>query len=319
MGHSTDICLLELWAVLLSLRMIGRAPQSLLTDIERVVCIIDNRLVVQWLSGNWQMLNPYTRDVLLDVYKEMLRLHQTAHVRLFVQWCRRGIWPGNERADEQAKAAVTMRTVHVPRTYLSAGHNAVKTHVKHRQHELRLQRYEEQRSLGSHLLSRNFFQWDLVRSKLLRVKDDFKMLSRHQLGIITALRSGHSRCLFSRHVLMHHSHYKQQWPMCNGDVQRLQLLDCRDECCATLNNGRCTHCQVLETEEHFLLVCPAHARLRRLTFGGYRRIYLNHGETFDLRSLLFPPKCLSWRHRKAILQNVVIFAVRTGRFNRFHC
>ena len=84
MGDSTDICLLEICAVLLSLRMIKRASHSLLHDIERVTCIIDNRPVVQWLAGNWQVLNSYTRHVLIDVYKEMQALHET-FLTLFVQ------------------------------------------------------------------------------------------------------------------------------------------------------------------------------------------------------------------------------------------
>ena len=186
-----------------------------------------------------QAMNVYAREILVTVYKEMLSLHDKLKVALFVQWCRRGIWPGNERADEQAKLAVPSRSRLVPRRYLSIGHGAVKTHIKHQQRERRARRYEEERQSGLHLLSRNFFRWDLVRLRLLRVKDDFKMLSRHQLGIVTALRTGHSRCFFSRHVRMHHAHYKQQWPLCNGDIRRLRMLRCAGDCCAGLNNGRC--------------------------------------------------------------------------------
>ena len=76
---------------------------------------------------------------------------------------------------------------------------------------------------------------------------------------------------------------------------------------------------MLETEEHLLLECPAHAVIRRQTFGGFRKIYPSLGEEFTLKTLLFPPKSLAWQHRKEILQNVALFAVRTGRFKRFHC
>ena len=269
--------------------------------------------------GNWNALNAYTRCVLLDVYKEMRKLHVTFGMKLFVQWCRRGVWHGNERADAQAKLAVSQPTPHIPRRYLSAGHGAVKTHIRHRQRELREQRYEEERAAGSHLLSRNFFKWNLLRSGALRTKDDFRMLSRHQLGIVTALRTGHSRCFFSRHVLMHHSFYAAQWSGCNGDIHQLRLLRCRGECCADNNNGFCPHCAVLETEEHLLLECPAHATIRRQTFGGFRTIYPALGEDFTLKTLLFPPRSLAWQHRKEILQNVALFAVRTGRFKRFYC
>ena len=42
MCYSTDICMLELWAVLLPLRMIMRAPQP---HLQKIIFIVDNRSV----------------------------------------------------------------------------------------------------------------------------------------------------------------------------------------------------------------------------------------------------------------------------------
>ena len=132
------------------------------------------------------------------------------------------------------------------------------------------------------------------------------MLTRHQLGVLTALRTGHSQCFFSRHVLMHHRHYMQQWSGCNGDIGRLQLLRCRGDCCSKNNSGLCTACGVPVTEQHFLLDCGAHAALRRRTIGGFCRVYPKIREEYNLKSLLFPPHSLGWRHRKELLRNICV-------------
>ena len=137
------------------------------------------------------------------------------------------------------------------------------------------------------------------------------MLTLHQLGVLTALRTGNSQCFFSRH-------YMQQCSGCNGDIGRLQLLRCRGECCSKNNSGLCTACGVPETAQHFLLDCGAHAALRRRTFGRFCRVYPKIREEFNLKSLLFPPQSLVWRHRKELLRNIVLFAVQTGRFSRFY-
>ena len=248
----------------------------------------------------------------------MLLLHSKLSAQIYVQWCRRGIWNGNERADAEAKKVVATPSRLIPRRYLGTGHGAIKSTVRHQLRQRRIDAYEQERTTGTHLLSRLFFSWDLVRSNSLRLKEDFKMLTRHQLSVLTRLRTGHSQCNFSRHVLMHHGYYLGQWPGCNGDVGRLRLLRCRGDCCSENNSGLCPNCNVIETEQHFLLDCPGHSALRRRTFGGFRLVYRNIGEVYDLKSLLFPPKSLGWKHRKELLRNIVIFAVQTGRFSRYY-
>ncbi len=213
---------------------------------------------------------------------------------------------------------MAQRTPHIPHRYLSAGHGAIKTCVKRQIRQRRVDLYHQERLSGHHLLSRNFYKWDLVRGGHLRVHEDFRMLTRHQLGVITALRTGHSRCNFAQHVLMHHQHYAEQWRRCHGDIGQLRLLHCQSECCANNNSGLCPHCSVPETEQHFLLDCPGHAALRRRTFGGFFAVYPQIGADFNLKTLLFPPKSLGWRHRKELMQNIVLFAVQTGRFDRYH-
>ena len=253
-----------------------------------------------------------------DIFLEVRRLHSKLAAQFYFQWCRRGVWSGNERADAEAKKAVTTRDSSIPRRYLSTGHGAIKTAVRKQLRQRRVDAYEQERGRDIHLLSRNFFEWDLVRSGSLRSKDEFKMLTRHQLSVLTGLRTGHSQCNFSKHVLMHHRHYLDQWPGCNGDVRRLRLLRCRGECCSKNNSGMCPHCNVMETEQHFLLDCPGHAALRRRTFGGFRLVYRKLDEVYNLKSLLFPPTALGWKHRKELLRNIVLFAVQTGRFSRYY-
>ena len=127
MGHSFDICLIEMWAVLLELRLINRAPVSLLHDHDMLYLFVDNEPVVLWIAGKQKMQHLYVRDVLLQVYTEIHRLFERAAIRCTIQWTRRGIWAGNNRADEQVKTA-TKQTHHRPHIgYLPTSHGATKT------------------------------------------------------------------------------------------------------------------------------------------------------------------------------------------------
>ena len=107
------------------------------------------------------------------------------------------------------------------------------------------------------------------------------------------------------------------WTHCNGDISRLPTIRCTGTCCLENNNGKCSRCDVWETEEHFLLNCPSHAHIRARTFGRFLSLYATWQEPVTLKSLLFPPLCFSWKHRKMILSNVVVFALETGRFKRW--
>ena len=198
-----------------------------LGEITVIYIIIDNKPVVEWIAGSWKLENPYARSTLCDIFKEMRILNSKLSAQMYVQWCRRGIWNGNERADAEAKKAVATPSRLIPTRYIGTGHGAIKTAVRQQLRQRRIDAYEQERTSGTHLLSRLFFSWDLVRSKSLRLKEEFKMLTRHQLSVLTRLRTGHSQCNFSQHVLMHHRHYIGQWPACNGDVGRLRLLHCQ--------------------------------------------------------------------------------------------
>ena len=75
MGKSADICMLELWAALLALRMVNRAPAALLQPVDSIYLIIDNKPVVEWIGGDWTIRNPYARSTLRDIYTVMGELH----------------------------------------------------------------------------------------------------------------------------------------------------------------------------------------------------------------------------------------------------
>ena len=78
--------------------------------------------------------------------------------------------------------------------------------------------YHRESTDGNHLLSREFFSWGLDKDKDFRPTDDHKMLTRHALGIITMLRTGHSKCFLSKHIRVHKAHYAPLWGACNGDM-----------------------------------------------------------------------------------------------------
>ena len=143
------------------------------------------------------------------------------------------------------------------------------------------------------------------------------MLTRVQLRIVNMLRTGHSTLNFSSHVSLHRDYYSAEWRRCNHDIAQLRLRACNSDCCIGFNNGLCVVCAVPEDEEHFLMICPALDQLRRHTIRIWQRVYQSLQELFTMKSLLFPPRSLQWRHRKMVLQAVARFAVQSGKFNRF--
>ena len=255
----------------------------------------------------------YVRELLIRMYGIMHELRELAALSFVVQWCRRGKWYANERADSLAKRAVRTPCppAAIPRMYQPHAHGVIKTFVKHELAKRRHAVYSAE--TGKHLLSRLFFSWNLHTDKAFRPRDDHGMLTRRQLRILNMLRTGHSELNFSKHILMHHAHYSRVWPTCGGDINQLRIIQCREDC-SSLNNGRCAHCNQLETEEHFLLHCTAHSAIRQRTFGRFFPIYALQFQPINLKNLLFPPLIFRWKHRKMLLQMIVRFAIETQRF-----
>ena len=317
LGPSCDICLVELWGALLMMMRIAENLQTYRHPVDCVYMIIDNKPVVEWLAGCSSTQHDYVRDLVVRVYGILSKINTAFDIVFALQWTRRGIWPGNNDADAQAKRAVRRVSRDIPKDYVAFTHGATKTAIKRKLHARRRQRYEEEARSNTHLLSRRFFAWNLTQSPTFRPKDDHKMLTLRQSRIITQLRTGHSKCFFSDHVLQHHGAYSLAWNHCHGDIAQLPTIQCTGTCCLQNNNGKCRSCNVWETEEHFLLVCPSHARIRARTFGRFLRLYATWQEPVTLKSLLFPPLCFAWKHRKMILSNIVVCALETGRFKRW--
>ena len=317
LGASCDICLVELWAALLMIECILRALNAEHRRFHAVHLTIDNKPVVNWLAGNTSAQHDYVLELVERVYVVLHELHTITEAPVSVQWCKRGVWPGNNAADTEAKKAVRSKSTAIPANYIAFTHGATRTDIKRQLGMKRRDEYERAAMTHDHLLSREFFKWNLTKSATFRPRDDHKMLTLQQSRIITQLRTGHSDCFFSHHVLMHYAQYKAAWAHCNGDLSRLPRIRCVATCCADNNNGICAVCDVWETEEHFLLHCPSHDRIRRRTFGRFLRLYRMWREPVSLKSLLFPPLCFKWKHRKMILAKVVVFCLETGRFKRW--
>ena len=318
MGESYDICYLELWAADIALRKIASAPAQLLQPYSRVYLTIDNKPVVHWIAGIWKADQPYIHSLLTSIYRTVRALHDNAQISCTVQWCRRGLWFGNDMADRLAKQAVrnAVPVGLIPRTYKPLSHGIIKTLVKAQLPQRRRRVFVAEKN--RHLISRNFFQWNVLQTGTFRPKHDHKMLTRTQLAIITRLRTGHSKLNFSNHLLQHHSEYKNRWRQCNGQFGALQLISCAAACCTDNNSGMCRACSTPETEEHFLLLCPAHDDLRRRFIYKYLPLYNALSEPLTLQSLLFPPSSIRWKHRKMILRSICLYAIETGRFGRHY-
>ncbi len=60
----------------------------------------------EWLRQEYQIKSEYNYEQILKIYKTIDRLTQKYDTHIGIQWCNRGVWRGNKRADQLAKQAV---------------------------------------------------------------------------------------------------------------------------------------------------------------------------------------------------------------------
>ena len=81
-------------------------------------------------------------------------------------------------------------------------------------------------------------------------------------------------------------------------------MECGLECCQKNNSGMCKHCGTKETVYHFLITCTKYDTLRDYFLACVAEIYTIYDINLTLENILFPPKALSWSHRKMVLDNI---------------
>ncbi len=89
-------------------------------------------------------------------------------------------------------------------------------------------------------------------------------------------------------------------------------MKCALDCCAKNNNGMCSHCQKKETVYHYIIECTKYDTIRHHFLSCIAEIFMKYDIDLTLENILFPPKALSWYHRKMVLDNICVY-VRNSR------
>ena len=131
--------------------------------------------------------------------------------------------------------------------------------------------------------------WNIMKSNYNILKD-YKLNSYKNIKIINQLRSQHISLNGYHHILLHYDYYKKQIEE-NGKITK--LLNCLLNCCITNHSGKCNECNIMETVNHFLLICNKYNNLRSQCFWKIERIMDNYGLEFNLKNILFPSGMMS--------------------------
>eukprot|EP01084_Bolivina_argentea_P040355 74579_1 len=94
----------------------------------------------------------------------------------------------------------------------------------------------------------------------------------------------------------------------------IRTLSIKCNCCTLNNSGRCNYCDKIEDVFHYMFNCNKYNKERKRLIFTLIPIYVQYNTTISLKTLLFPPKPLTWAHRKLILQSISIYVINTGRF-----
>ena len=90
-------------------------------------------------------------------------------------------------------------------------------------------------------------------------------------------------------------------------------MKCNLECCTRNNNGMCDFCGDKETVYHFLIACPKYKPSRDIFLNCVNNSFMIYDIQLNLENILFPPKALSWHHRKMVLDSLCEYVRRTKR------
>eukprot|EP01084_Bolivina_argentea_P040354 74578_1 len=140
-------------------------------------------------------------------------------------------------------------------------------------------------------------------------------LPQYQTTILIQLRSEHCPLNATNHVLKHYKYYKNMHAINNG---HLQFIKCNNKCCALNNSGKCNYCNKIEDVYHYIINCKKYNNHRKQLMYSIMPIYLQYHLTISLKTILFPPKSLTWAHRKLVLQSISSYVINTDRFKPDH-
>ncbi len=299
-GKQYDINIVELLAIKQSI-------YYLVTDIqidlfENIYIITDNEQCIQWILGRNRIRQQIVSLLINNIYNKFKKLSILKNKTVYFVPIKRGKWRGNIRADRLAKNAVITRSHFLHNTKQQiVSKNAIKTHLKVLQQQ---DLYNDMEQKQDRCRS-----WFIHQTKIYRhylIKDDFKMLTLKQLATINQLRTGHIK-------INAYFYYQSFCHRRSINIQSEKPLKCILECCSKCNGGYCIHCEVFEDVHHFLFQCQQYIVLRTKYINTIFRILHWYQIQISMKAILFPPKNMSWKHRKMVLYNICKYVQESGR------
>ena len=308
LGLQNDINYVEGHAINFSLKEIIRARHY--EGVCDMLIVTDNKNVFNWLRQESALKDVYNYKQICDIYKRVTHLGQRGGFMIAIQWCQRGVWEGNKIADELAKSAVDnyLRSNYEFNVVLERSSlRHLKNIAKKRWGNLNRMSYVPYKS--SHVISTNLFDWNRYGDEY-PWKLDMTCMNMEGFAILNRLRTEHIGLNWYFHSLRHYPYYKQQ--LQNYGFIRT-YLKCQSQCCTKNNNGFCTSCDEKETVYHYLIECTKYDHLRNNFLYCIEDIFMMYDINLTLENILFPPKALSWHHRKMILDSLYGFVKSTKR------
>ena len=162
---------------------------------------------------------------------------------------------------------------------------------------------------NDHIISYNLSNCDVSEYP---IHIDMTIMSHYYYGVLTQLRSQHIRLFEYYHLLNHRNYYKSLSISMHSSIDLLKciIVGCCDRC----NSGLCTVCGINENVFHFLFKCIRYKQERDIMMQTLSGILLNkYHLNINLKNSLFPPNNITIQHRKAILNSVVVYVLKTKR------
>eukprot|EP01084_Bolivina_argentea_P143025 251226_1 len=171
----------------------------------------------------------YNFKKMKNIYTIANSVYQKHKLHITLQWTQRGLWRGNNKADDLAKRAVddNLESPSLPQSkpeYISE--KRMKNLLKKEKHKINQKDIQSMNKLS--VISRNMDIWHTY-SHIYDPKIDFKLLTKGQLSIITKLRTQHIKLNWYQHKYNHYQYYKTQYQQF-GCINVYK--QCTQTCCA---------------------------------------------------------------------------------------
>ncbi len=310
-GKQNDINFAEAEGVYNSLDWIYQQKEIKWVKYKGIRVIIDNDNVFNWLQRTYNTKEMYNYKKMKDIYTMSKQIYEVQKLKLTFQWCQRGIWRGNNKADKLAKEAVEQNlnnpfVANIKPEQISE--KRMKNILKKELNQLNSTKIQQNTKLV--IISRNMYIWNKYK-EIYKPKYDLRIMSKGQLSIITKLRTQHINLNYFKHKYEHYDYYKTQYKQ---HKYIKTYLICTNKCCKKYNGGKCKQCNKWETVYHYLCKCNKYFMLRTKMLLDIQYILNKKNIKLTLKHILFPPISLQWQHRKQIFDGITNYVTNTGRF-----